>query len=207
MMSGIMTTTFPSGSKPVSQNRPPGEGSIGMTAFRALAMPASMSILTAATGCGPSLATLNQTASTGAINERAPVVAHAQIEIAVSPAKVWALLVNAPAWPQWNEAISQASATQPLGPGTRFTWSQGTSTIHSQVQLFEPERRLVWTGTAFTAKAIHAWELTQLPGGHTRVAISESMDGPLMAQLFSSQKLAESSNAWLAALKQAAEQP
>jgi hypothetical protein len=33
------------------------------------------------------------------------------------------------------------------------------------------------------------------------------MDGPLMAQLFSSQKLAESSNAWLAALKQAAEQP
>jgi uncharacterized protein YndB with AHSA1/START domain len=140
------------------------------------------------------------------------VIAHVQIEIDAQPSRVWALLVNAPAWPQWDPDISKVSVTQPpgttlLGPGTRFTWGEGSNTVHSQVQLFEPERRLCWTGTAFTAKAIHEWDLTPAPGGHTLVAINESMDGPLMARLFSSQKLAESGAAWLSSLKKAAEQP
>jgi hypothetical protein len=37
-------------------------------------------------------------------------------------------------------------------------------------------------------------------------ALQESMDGPLMAKLYSSQKLGEVGNDWLLALKRAAEQ-
>jgi hypothetical protein len=33
------------------------------------------------------------------------------------------------------------------------------------------------------------------------------MDGPLMAQMYSSEKLSEAGRAWLAALKEAAENP
>lgn len=180
-----------------------------MNAFRARAtgLTAAALILFALTGCGPSLAKLNQLAGAGAINQRAPVIAHAQIEIAASPAKVWALLVNAPAWPRWSQDIMKVSATAPLTLGTHFTWEEGGNTVHSQVQLFETERRLGWTGTAYTAKAIHQWELASRPGGHTLVTVNESMDGPLMATLFSSQKLRESGLAWLSSLKNAAEKP
>jgi len=161
-------------------------------------------------GCGPSMDRLDELARTGSIDQNAPVIARVQIEIDAQPAPVWALLVDATRWPQWDPEISKVSITQPpgagsLGPGARFTWGEGSTTVYSKVQLFEPERRLCWTGTALTAKAIHAWELTPAPGGHTLVAINESMDGPLMAKLYSSQQLAESAHAWLARLKKAAE--
>ncbi len=176
-------------------------------AFHAQAMPATAATLIASalTGCGPSLSKLNHIASSGAIQQNAPVLAHVQIDINAPRAKVWALLVNAPAWPMWNKDITKVSATQPLAPGMRFIWGEGSSTVHSQVQLFEPEKRLGWTGTALTARAVHQWTLTPEAGGQTLVTMDESMDGPLMARLFSSQKLAESGNAWLASLKKVAE--
>ena len=158
-------------------------------------------------GCGPSLTRLNELAVRGQIDQAAPVRMHVQIEVAAPPARVWALLVNAPAWPRWNQAITKVSAAGPLALGTRFTWAEGANTVHSQVQLFEPERRLGWTGTAYTAKAIHQWELAAAPAGHTLVTVDESMDGPLMATLFSSQELQESGQAWLASMKSEAEKP
>jgi hypothetical protein len=50
-------------------------------------------------GCGASLATLNRLAADGSIHEDAPVTTHLQIHIAAPPAKVWALLIDAPSWP------------------------------------------------------------------------------------------------------------
>ena len=103
-------------------------------------------------GCGPSIARLNELAATGRVRPGAPVVAHVQIEITAPPARVWALLVDAPSWPRWDADISKVSITQPLAPGTQFTWGEGSNQVHSQVQLFEPEKRLAWTGTAFTVE-------------------------------------------------------
>ncbi len=163
-------------------------------------------IWVALAGCGPSMQTLDSLAGSGRVDPVAPVIAHVQIGIDAPPNKVWALLVNAPAWPRWNTDIASVSTTQPLAPGQQFTWSTGSTTIHSQVQLFEPKRSLGWTGTAYTAKAVHVWKLTPEPDGSTRVSIDESMDGPLMATLFSSKKLIEADQAWLAALKKATEQ-
>jgi hypothetical protein len=74
------------------------------------------------------------------------------------------------------------------------------------VQLFEPERRLSWTGTALTAKAVHVWELKPEPGNQTLLTMKESMDGPWMAKIYPSEKLTEADNEWLLALKRAAEQ-
>jgi uncharacterized protein YndB with AHSA1/START domain len=156
-------------------------------------------------GCGDSLTQLNQLAAAGAIHETAPVTAHVQILIAAPPAKVWGLLVDAPSWPKWQTSLESVTAPGPLASGIRFTWKTGGTTIHSQVQLFDPERRLSWTGTAMTAKAVHVWELTPQGNAQTLVTVKESMDGPLMAKMFPSEKLAETDNAWLAALKLAAE--
>lgn len=131
--------------------------------------------------------------------------AHVEIEIAAPPAKVWALLINVPSWPKWLTQVESVTAVGPLHNGARFSWKTGGMAIHSQVELFEPERRLSWTGTAFTAKAIHVWELKSESGNRTLVSVKESMDGPMMAKLFSSRNLAETDTEWLAALKKAAE--
>ena len=155
--------------------------------------------------CGDSLSRLDGLAAAGAIHEDAPVTTHLQIRIAASPAKVWALLIDASEWPKWNREIESVSATGVLGFGSRFSWKTGGATIHSQVQLFDPEHRLAWTGTALTAKAIHVWELTLEPGNQTLVSMKESMDGPLMAAIYPSQKLAASDTEWLTVLKRAAE--
>jgi uncharacterized protein YndB with AHSA1/START domain len=160
----------------------------------------------AAVGCGASLDALNRLATNGSIHEDAPVITHLQVQIAAPVARVWALLIDARSWPKWNKQIERVAAPGLLGSGTRFTWTTGGANIHSQVQLCEPEHRLSWTGTALTAKAIHVWELEPKPGNQTLVTVKESMDGPWMAQIYSSQKLASAGSEWLAALKQAAEQ-
>jgi len=167
-----------------------------------------MAMLTGAaiTGCGDSLESLNKRAATGSIHEDAPVVAHVQVQIAAPPGKVWELLIDAPNWPRWQKQIESVEAVGPLTTGARFTWRTNGSRIQSQVQLFETERRLAWTGTAFTAKAVHVWELKPIANNQTVVIVKESMDGPLMANMFPSTKLRESDYAWLAALKGAAEQ-
>ena len=158
-----------------------------------------------AAGCGESLDGLNRRAASGSIHEAAPVKAHVQIEIAASPEAVWTLLVDASGWPNWQKNIESVTAAGPLANGSRFSWRTGGTTIHSQVQLFEPEQRLAWTGTAMTAKAVHVWKLKPLPDNHTLVTVNESMDGPWMAKLYPPEKLAAADEEWLRALKGAAE--
>ncbi|WP_263384722.1 SRPBCC domain-containing protein [Granulicella arctica] len=152
------------------------------------------------------MATLSRLAAKGSIHEEAPVTTRLEVRIIAPPAKVWALLVDASSWPKWQQGIDSVSVAGPLQRGTGFTWVAGGTTIHSQVQLFEPERRLSWTGTAMTAKAVHVWELKALPGDQTLVVMRESMDGLLMAKMYPSAKLEAADRAWLASLKLAAEQ-
>lgn len=163
-------------------------------------------VMLAAAGCGTSRATLDRAAAAGSIDEGAPVKASRQIDIAAKPARVWDLIVAARSWPEWQKDIQTVQAAGPLTSGMHFSWRTGGMQIDSQVKLCEPPNRLSWTGTAFTAKAVHVWELRSEPGDHTLVIVKESMDGPLMAELYSSRRLAESCERWLEALKKAAEQ-
>ena len=156
-------------------------------------------------GCGDSLPALNRLAAAGSIDENAPVTTHLQIQVSAPPAKVWVLLIDAPSWPKWQKQIESVTANGPLTNGMRFSWRTGGTNIHSQVQLFDPERRLSWTGTALAAKAVHVWGLKPESGNRTLLIVKESMDGPFIEKIYPSQKLAESDTEWLMALKQAAE--
>jgi hypothetical protein len=48
------------------------------------------------------------------------------------------------------------------------------------------------------------WELKPESGNQTLLTMKESIDGPLMAEIYSSEKLTEADNEWLVALKRAA---
>jgi uncharacterized protein YndB with AHSA1/START domain len=154
-------------------------------------------------GCGDSRDML---AASGSIDEDAPVRVHLQMRIAASPSRVWALLVNASDWPKWQIQIKSVGTPGPLVIGTRFTWKTGGSEMHSEIHLFVPERRLAWTSTAQTAKAIYVWELKPQVGGTTLVTMEESVDRPLVAMFYSSSEFATADNEWLASLKRAAEE-
>lgn len=151
--------------------------------------------------------TLEALARVGPVHGIAPVRAEAAIEIAAPKEKVWQILIHASDWPRWNDEIHEVSASGPLALGEPFVWRTGMSTIHSKVQLEEAGSRLAWTGTAYTARAVHVWKLTALNGSHTRVEVDESMDGPMMSALVTSKELTEMCRDWLAALKKAAERP
>jgi Polyketide cyclase / dehydrase and lipid transport len=157
-------------------------------------------------GCGKSLPDLNRLASEGQIDSAAPVQADLQTAISAKPAAVWAILIDAREWPSWNLQIESVEAQSSLRQGMKFSWKIGGTRITSEVQVANANRRLAWTGTAFTAKAIHVWELSSGPGDQTIVRIRESMDGPFMKQILTSSDLADADRQWLAALKRAAEQ-
>jgi uncharacterized protein YndB with AHSA1/START domain len=148
---------------------------------------------------------LQALSAVGAIQQDAPVKARVDMQIAAPPAKVWDLLIDASSWPTWCPQIESVKAPGPLAMGTQFIWKSGGTTIHSEVHLLDPDRRLSWTGVASPARAIHVWELKATPDGGTLVTVKESMTGPLMTWLYSSDKLAASETVWLTALKQAAE--
>jgi hypothetical protein len=162
-------------------------------------------LFAALAGCGPSTNTLNRLADSGEIDRAAPVRTSVQIEIRQTPEKIWALIVNAPMWPSWQREIEEVSPGKRLQSGSHFDWKTGGSTIHSQVKLFEVNRRLAWTGTVFTAKAVHVWRLVPESNGQTLVVVTESLDGPLMSALFSSKELSRADSLWLSDLKKAAE--
>ena len=138
------------------------------------------------------------------INQSAPVIAAAEILVNAPPQRVWNLLTDIAHWPTWQPDISESAISGPLTPGTVFTWSTSTE-IRSRLELVEPNKRLAWTGKAWTATAIHVWELLPQPGGRTLVRTRESMDGFLLSLFFSSEKLQASDQQWLNALKTAAE--
>jgi uncharacterized protein YndB with AHSA1/START domain len=146
-------------------------------------------------------------AAAGQIQQNAPVKADVQISINASPDKVWSILTNINNWPRWQTAISAAQVHGPLAPGTAFTWSAGKMRVESQLALVKPVQQIAWTGTAMKAHAIHVWTLEALPTGGTLVKTTESMDGFLLAVLYTSQDLAESDQLWLANLKREAEKP
>jgi hypothetical protein len=148
----------------------------------------------------------NKLARNGAIQENAPVKASVEITINAAPDKVWHLLTDISKWPASETNIAKTEIKGPVQTGIGFVWWLGSTSIHSQIALFEPYRRLAWTGTAFWLTAIHVWKLQPLPDGRTLVIEKESMSGFLISALFSSKSLEESAKQWLEDLKRAAEQ-
>ena len=149
---------------------------------------------------------LEALASSGQIQEDAPVKAVSGMDIRASPEKVWQILTGINEWPKWQATISASHLDGALQPGTTFTWATGGAAIHSRIALVRRNERIGWTGTAYRARAVHIWSLQPLPGGGTRVNTSESMDGSLLTVFYSSKDLAKSHEVWLQALKHRAEE-
>jgi hypothetical protein len=108
------------------------------------------------------------------------------IDIDASPAVVWAVLTDQEAFPDWNPFVTRFAGDLMLGgrlevriapPGGRGM------TFRPTVTALEPQRRLEWLGRFLLPGVFdgrHAFELTELPDGGTRLVQSETFSGLLV---------------------------
>ena len=113
------------------------------------------------------------------VNERAPVVATSELEIAANPDLVWEVLTAIDRWPTWNPDVKAASLNGPLAEGTVFRWKAGPGTITSTLLRVEPPRLIAWRGKTFGISAIHVYQV-QPRDGTTLVRSEESWEGLLV---------------------------
>ncbi len=104
------------------------------------------------------------------------------ITVNASIEKVWKILSTIEQWPQWQKAVSKATAPSELKVGAVFHWTSGGMPIESTVEEIEAPNKIVWTGKTLGTKAWHTWLLTA-NGGSTTVETSETMEGWLVSLL------------------------
>lgn len=110
---------------------------------------------------------------------RCPVYAYNEAVVGASPAQMWAVLVDAAAWPRWYRNARAVTITghPRLAPGARFRWRTFGLPVRSTVRAFEPERHLAWDGRSLGSSGYHRWILLARPDGRTGVVTEEVQKG------------------------------
>jgi len=92
-----------------------------------------------------------------------PVHVRNELEMSVSPDRVWACLIRVTLWPTWYANSANIKILEGSGPdlkkGTRFRWKTFGVTITSTVLEYVPHDRIAWDAHAFGIDAYHAWVL------------------------------------------------
>jgi hypothetical protein len=108
-----------------------------------------------------------------------------EIEIGAPPARVWAVLVDTPRYPQWNPFIVALRGVLAAGQAIRFRFRIPPAPRlpgRATVLLAAPEAELRWAGRLlwpWLFRAEHYHRLAPLDGGRTRLAHGEIFSGLL----------------------------
>jgi hypothetical protein len=108
------------------------------------------------------------------------------VEIDAPPARVWEVLVDLPAYPEWNPFIVEAAGRVAVGETLSLRMAlpgRSPMTIEPELLAVTPERELRWKGRLFLRGLFdgeHAFALTPLPDGRTRLDHSERFSGLLL---------------------------
>jgi hypothetical protein len=108
------------------------------------------------------------------------------VEIDEPPARVWNVLVDLPAYREWNPFIVEASGTLAVGETLSLRMvlpDRDPLTIEPVLLVVEPERELRWKGRLLIPGLFdgeHAFALTALENGRTRLDHWEHFRGLLL---------------------------
>lgn len=122
---------------------------------------------------------------------------------------IWALLTDAPRYPEWNPTVTKIEGR--IAPGEKikvFATISPDRAFPATVTVFEPNRRMVWSSGMPLGlfKGERTFILAEQPDGSVEIAMREVFSG-LLAPLItrSIPDLQPSFDAFAAALKAAAE--
>jgi hypothetical protein len=108
------------------------------------------------------------------------------VEIDAPPDRVWEVLADLPAYAEWNPFIVEAEGRLAVGATLSLRMAlpgREPMTIEPRLLAVEPERELRWKGRILIPGLFdgeHAFVLTPLEGGRTRVDHSERFAGLLL---------------------------
>ena len=108
------------------------------------------------------------------------------VEIEAPPARVWQVLTDLRAYPEWNPFIVAAEGKLAVGETLSLQMAlpgRDPVNIEPRLLVVEPERELRWKGQLFLPGLFdgeHAFRLTALDGGRTRLEHSERFAGALL---------------------------
>jgi hypothetical protein len=112
-----------------------------------------------------------------------------EVEIAAPPSAVWAVVADFPAYAEWNPFIVHVSGEVRVGATLDVTVSPpGGSEMRFRptVLVADPGRELRWRGQLFFRGLFdgeHFFQLTELPGGRTKLVHGENFTGILVRLL------------------------
>jgi hypothetical protein len=108
------------------------------------------------------------------------------VEIDAPASRVWEVLVDLPAYPEWNPFIVEADGKVAVGETLSLRMvlpGRDPVTIEPRLLVVEPERELRWKGRLLLPGLFdgeHAFVLTPLGDGRTRLDHSERFGGLLL---------------------------
>lgn len=108
------------------------------------------------------------------------------VEIDAPASRVWEVLVDLPAYREWNPFIVEADGNVAVGERLRLRMAlpgRDPMTIEPRLLVVEPERELRWKGRLFVPGLFdgeHWFAFTPLEDGRTRVDHSERFSGLLL---------------------------
>ncbi|MBI5963917.1 MAG: SRPBCC domain-containing protein [Chloroflexi bacterium] len=109
-----------------------------------------------------------------------------EIEIQAQPEKVWKILTNLDAYPQWNPFIHHAIGTAKVGEKVDITFRTGSKemTLHCTVVKAEPNRELRWKyhillPALFSGE--HSFVIEQIENNRVRFIDREIFNGLLVS--------------------------
>ena len=112
------------------------------------------------------------------------------VEIKVSPARVWSVLLEVERWPEWTTSVTRVQRMDigPLTLGSRTRiWQPGLMPAVWKVTSLDEKRRLfVWTTHTFGIKIVARHQLEAV-GAHSRVTLSlnySGLLGAIMARIY-----------------------
>lgn len=114
---------------------------------------------------------------------------HSEIEIDAPPERVWEVLTDFDAYPEWNPFIRSIEGDPEVGSRLRVRIEPPGSrgmTFKPTVQAAEPARELRWLGRLFVPGLMdgeHRLALEPLDGGRSRFIQSERFSGVLVGLL------------------------
>ena len=106
------------------------------------------------------------------------------VEIKVSPARVWSVLLDVEHWPEWTTSVTRVQRMDvgplTLGSRTRIWQPKLMPAVWQVTSLDEKRRIFAWTTHPFSIKIVGRHQVEAVDA-HSRVTLSLDYSGPLGA--------------------------
>src|SRR6478609_7167181 len=107
----------------------------------------------------------------------------ASTTINASPEKIWAILLDGSKYPEWDPVADKIEGRIALGETVKaYTKLSPGRAFPAKVTVFEPGRKMVWSGGMPLGlfKGVRTFTLTPKGNGAVDFTLNESFSGPML---------------------------